>query len=210
MGQRSRKRRRPAAGTGRRAASEAAPAPSRLAERRPAAEAEIEPAAEPAVTEQDRMAARYARGRLKDEQARAALVPLREGERPTAVTVAAIVAVALPLANVAAYAAGARVGDSDNAAGLAIFSAIMFTAAFGMWRARYWAVLGFQVLLGITILVAGLSLAVASNLAAVVLCVVLLVAAGTLFWKLIRAMARMQMPEPPSGERKPPSSDPAA
>ena len=144
------------------------------------------------------MAARYARGRRKDDEARAALVPLAEGERPTAVTVAAIVAVVLPLANVAAGAAGARVGDSDNVVGLVIFSAIMFTAAYGMWRARYWAVLGFQVLLGITALVAGLSLAVASNLEGVVLCVVLLAGAGTLFYKLIRAMARLQMPEPPS------------
>ena len=46
--------------------------------------------------------------------------------------------------------------------------------------------------------VLGLSLAVASNLEGVVLCVVLLAGAGTLFYKLIRAMARLQMPEPPS------------
>lgn len=200
MAQRSRKRRRPASTD---AAGRAEDRESRGGT--DAAVSEPAPAPEPAplVSEQDRMAARYARGRLKDEEARAALVPLREGERPTAVTVAAIVAVLLPLANIAAYAAGARVGDSSNVAGLAIFSAIMFTAAYGMWRARYWAVLGFQVLLGITILVAALSLAVASNLEGVVLCVVLLAGAGTLFWKLIRSMARLQMP-------KPPSHDPAA
>jgi hypothetical protein len=38
---------------------------------------------------------------------------------------------------------------------------------------------------------------VASNLAAVVLCVGILAVCGTLFWKLIRAMARLQMPQRP-------------
>ena len=37
-------------------------------------------------------------------------------------------------------------------------------------------------------------LAVASNVLAVVLCVAVIVPGGFLFWKLIRAMARIQMP----------------
>jgi hypothetical protein len=41
---------------------------------------------------------------------------------------------------------------------------------------------------------ASLSLMLASNLAAVVVCVALIVVAGPLFWMLIRIMARLQAP----------------
>jgi hypothetical protein len=71
----------------------------------------------------------------------------------------------------------------------------MLVAAYGMWRARYWAVMGFQALLAITIVIAGLSLTVASNAAAVALCAAIVGFGGWLFWKLIRAMARLQMPD---------------
>ena len=64
-----------------------------------------------------------------------------------------------------------------------------------MWKARYWAVLGFQALLAITALVGFLSLLVASNVLAVLLSLVVLAGSGVLFYKLIRAMARIQMPE---------------
>ena len=63
-----------------------------------------------------------------------------------------------------------------------------------MWKAKYWAVIGFQALLGITLVIAGLSLPLASNLLAVVLCLSVLVFGGWLFWKLVRALARLQMP----------------
>jgi hypothetical protein len=63
-----------------------------------------------------------------------------------------------------------------------------------MWHSRYWAVLGFQALLGLAILVFALLLAVASNVLAVVLCLAVIGPGGFLFWKLIRAMARIQMP----------------
>ncbi len=86
-------------------------------------------------------------------------------------------------------------GEEPKAGGTILFAAIMLTAAYGMWRAKYWAVLGFQALLAITIVVAGLSLAFASNLAAVALCAAIVGLGGWLFWKLIRALARLQMPE---------------
>ena len=44
----------------------------------------------------------------------------------------------------------------------------MLFAAFFMWRRAYWAVLGFQFLLGISIVSASLSLLVASNVEAVI------------------------------------------
>ena len=63
-----------------------------------------------------------------------------------------------------------------------------------MWRGRYWAVLGFQALLAISIVIAALALLFASNVEAVIRSVLIIVPAGVLFWYLIRAMARMQMP----------------
>jgi hypothetical protein len=56
-------------------------------------------------------------------------------------------------------------------------------------------VLGFEALLGITVAIAALSLLVASNLAAVALCLVIIGLGGWLFWKLVRVMARLQAPE---------------
>ena len=144
----------------------------------------------------ERPARGYARGRERDEAARAALKPLAPGERPLAVTIAAIVAALLAVANIALYAAGWEVtGEDPKPGGVFAFAAILLAAAGGMWLRKYWAVLGFEVLLGITVVYAGLSLLFPSNWQAVVLALSVLAAAGTLFWFLIRAMARIQMPE---------------
>lgn len=115
------------------------------------------------------------------------------------VTVAAILAAVLAAANLVLFAAGTEVnGKETGIAGVLIFVAIMLGAAWGMWRGRYWAVLGFQALLAITLIVVALALVVASNARAVILCLAILVPGGWLFWKLVRAMARIQMPERPS------------
>ena len=138
----------------------------------------------------------YARSRERDEAARASLKPLAPGERPLAVTIAAVVSVLLAISNFAFFAAGWDVtGKDPQPGGVLLFCAILLLAAYGMWRVKYWAVLGFQVLLGITLVYAGLSLLVVSNAWAAVLSVAILGAAGALFWFLIRAMARIQMPE---------------
>jgi hypothetical protein len=136
------------------------------------------------------------RGEAANEAARAELQPLRPGERPPALIAAVVVAAALGIANVALYAAGVDVrGKSPSAAGAIAFAVLMLTAAWGMWDLRYWAVLGFQALLAVTIIIAALSLAVASNLLAVALCLVIIVPGGWLFWKLVRVLARLQMPQ---------------
>jgi hypothetical protein len=67
--------------------------------------------------------------------------------------------------------------------------------AWGLWQARYWAVLGMEALLGLTMLLFGLSLPFANNARAVLVSIGVLVPAAILFWFLIRAMARIQMPE---------------
>jgi hypothetical protein len=143
---------------------------------------------------------RRSRSAARDERARAQLEPLAPGERPTAVTVAAILAACLALANLIAFAAGLEIrGKTPNAFQVAAPAALMLVAAGGMWRGRYWAVLGFEAILGILIVYLAILLAVASNVLAVVVVVALIVPAGFLFWKLVRAMARLQMPAPPGG-----------
>jgi hypothetical protein len=137
-----------------------------------------------------------ARSEARNSEARAKLDPLEPGERPAAVTVAAFVAVGLAVTNIALWTAGVDVrGQHTNAVGVTAFAVLMLAAALGLWRARYWAVLGFEALLGVSIVIAALSLVVASNLAAVLLCVGIIALATPLFWKLVRAMARIQMPD---------------
>jgi len=130
----------------------------------------------------------------RNAEARAQLQPLAEGERPGWVTAAAVLAAAVGVLNIALYLAGVRVKDSTFAGTVGV-GLVLLMAAYGMWRGRYWAVLGFEVLLGVSCVVAALSLLVASNVAGAVRAAIVLVVCGTLFWKLIRAMARIQMPE---------------
>jgi hypothetical protein len=145
----------------------------------------------------------YARGRAKDAAARASLKPLAPGERPTAVTIGAVAAAVLALANLVALAAGWDAGPgSDGGSGQAIAGSLLVTGvlcivAYGMWRARYWAVLGMQTLLAITIIFATLGLVTATGVWAALLLVAIICTAGALFWVLIKAMARIQMPERP-------------
>jgi hypothetical protein len=144
----------------------------------------------------------YSRSRARDDAARAALKPLRPGQRPTAVTVGAIAAAVLALANLIAIAFGYNAGEDtvspgSNVTGSLIAAAVLGLVAYGMWKARYWAVLGMQTLLALTIVVSALGLIQAVNWWAFVLVSLILVLSGTLFWFLVKAMARIQMPERP-------------
>jgi hypothetical protein len=143
------------------------------------------------------MAEAYARGRAKDEEARAGLTPLAPGERPRWVTVAAVVALVLAVANVGA---AAFVEDKPRVAEwrqAALQAVILLVAAAGMWRAKYWAVLGFEVLLAFAAVYGAASLLLASNVQAAVLSLAVMGGAGFLFYKLVREMARIQMPTRP-------------
>ena len=127
----------------------------------------------------------------KADVVREQLVPLEEGERPLAVSIAAIVAGFLVIAYLVAFAIG-----SGNIAAGAPFVVVLAIAAVGMWRGRYWAVLGFQVLLALTLVNGMLFLLIrASDPLAIAGGLVITAAAGTLFWFLVRALARLQMPE---------------
>ena len=148
----------------------------------------------------------YARSRAKNDAARAALKPLAPGERPTAVTVGAIAAVVLAASNVVAMIAGwnSLGGDTDEgraATFTILWSVILLVVAWGMWRSRYWAVLGMQTLLGITLVLASLSLITANSVGSLLILLLILAAAGALFWFLVKAMARIQMPKRPTRAR---------
>lgn len=136
------------------------------------------------------------RGEARDAAIRAQLEPLGPGERPGPVTVAAVVSLLLGLSNIGLVIGGYKLKhDGGGPGGGIVFGVILLVAAAGMWKARYWAVLGFQALLAFTALIGFLSLLVASNVLAAVLSIGVLAGSGVLFYKLIRAMARIQMPQ---------------
>jgi hypothetical protein len=136
------------------------------------------------------------RSELRNAEARAKLVPLRQGERPTVVTVAAVITGALVVLNIAMAIGGYEIqGKKPAIGGVVVFTVLLAAMAWGLWRARYWAVLGMEALLGITMMLFGLALPFASNLRAVLVSVAVLVPSGILFWFLIKAMARIQMPD---------------
>ena len=141
----------------------------------------------------------YARGRAKDDAARARLVPLKEGERPLAVTIAGVVALVLAVGNlVLGYIAGLEIqGEEASPAGVGLFAVVMLVAAYGCFKVRYWAVLGMQALLGLTILLFSLLIIRAESIGALAIGLAVLLGSGTLFWFLIKSMARIQMPQRP-------------
>lgn len=132
----------------------------------------------------------------RDELARAALAPLGEDERPRALLVAIMVAALLALG--IAVSVG-TVHDLQRHGGSipgGLFLALVLGAmAVGMYRRRYWAVLGFEGLLAFQILVTSLALVVASTIVAAVLCLLSIVLGGWLFWNLVRVMGRIQAGE---------------
>jgi len=112
------------------------------------------------------------------------------------VTVAAVVAAALVIANFALAAGGYKIqGQRPAIPGVTVFTLLLMAMAWGLWRARYWAVLGMEALLGITMLLFSLRLPFAANLTTVLISLAVLIPSTTLFWFLIKAMARIQMPD---------------
>jgi hypothetical protein len=138
----------------------------------------------------------YARAEQRNAAVRAQLEPLGPNERPGPLVAAAVVAALLGAANLVALLAGLDVeGEEPSAIGVLVFCAVMFLAAVGLWQRRYWAVLGFEALLGIIVVFFALFLLRASNVLAVVVCVPIICGAGWLFWKLVRVMGRLQAPQ---------------
>jgi hypothetical protein len=144
----------------------------------------------------ERMTRGYARAEQRNQEAREALEPLAEGERPRVVTVGAIVAAIVALSIVGGYVAGVKVnGEVPKLPQVLAPAMIMGIMAWGMWRARYWAVLGFQLILVFLIFSAVYGLALqAATVAQVLATLALLAVAGSFFYFMVKAMARIQMP----------------
>jgi hypothetical protein len=153
--------------------------------------------AAPRTTPRERMEAGYAKAEVRNQATRESLEPLAEGERPTVVTVSAILAALVAISIVVTFAAGVKVnGSTPKLAAVLAPALITGILAWGMWRARYWAVICFQGVLVFLIFCAiyGL-LVIATSVGEFAVTLGLLIVAGTLFWKMVKAMARIQMPD---------------
>jgi hypothetical protein len=142
------------------------------------------------------MARGYAKAEQRNQEAREALQPLAEGERPTVVTIGAVVAALISISIAVGYAAGVEVnGEQPKLPQVVAPAVIMGVMAWGMWHARYWAVLGFQLMLVIVLFSAFFGLLVGvSSVSQALGTVALLAVAGTFFFFMVKAMARIQMP----------------
>jgi hypothetical protein len=132
----------------------------------------------------------------RDEQVRETLEPLGPNERPPALLIAVGLA---GLLAVAVLVGGLTINDLSSRGGSlpgAIFlSAILAALALGMYRRRYLAVLGFEALLALQIILSSLALIVAASLLSAGEYVIALGLGGWLFWKLVRVMGRIQAGE---------------
>ena len=147
---------------------------------------ERQPAAEPAAPEKP----------SKDDIAREALVPLEEGARPLVVTIAAVIATGMAVSTVVLFAIGVEVqGSQSRNVGTLLYAALMTAMATGLWQARYWAVLGFQTLLALLIVIWSLLLVQAETIVGALLAISIVALAGTMFWFMVKALARIQMPD---------------
>jgi hypothetical protein len=132
----------------------------------------------------------------REELLRAELEPLGEDERPPALRVAIAVCALLALAVILGATTVHNLSQHGGSLPGGIFLAVvLLLLALGMYRRRYWAVLGFEALLAFQIIVTSLALIVASTILAAAICVVSIGLGGWLFWKLVRVMSRIQAGE---------------
>lgn len=147
-------------------------------------------------TPRERMERGYARAEERNQEAREALEPLDEGERPLVVTIGAVISALIVLSIVIGYLAGTKVnGEKPAFVQVLAPSLLLGLMAYGMWRARYWAVLGFQLILVFLIFSAVYGLALqAATVGQILATLGLLAVTGTFFYFMVKAMARIQMP----------------
>jgi hypothetical protein len=138
----------------------------------------------------------YAKAEQRNQEAREALAPLAEGERPTVVTIGAVLAGLIAISVVVAYLAGATVNGARPKLPQVLAPALLMgVMSWGMWRARYWAVLGFQLILVFIIFSAVMGLTIrAASVGQVAYFLAVLALTGSLFFFMVKAMARIQMP----------------
>lgn len=145
----------------------------------------------------ERMIEGYAKAEVRNQEAREDLEPLAAGERPTVVTIGAVITGLIAISILVGYLAGVKVdGKRPEIPQVLAPALIMGVMSYGMWHARYWAVLGFQLVLVLVLFSAFIGLiATASTVTEFLGTFLLLAGAGTLFYFMVKAMARIQMPE---------------
>lgn len=112
----------------------------------------------------------------------------------------AVISLALVIANLVLLIlhVTVKVGSQRVSAAQEIpYLIVMSMCAYGLWRNRYWAVLGFMVLLVLTVLLATLALVRVNNAGGAAFALAVIAGGGFLFYKLIRVLSRIQMPRPP-------------
>jgi hypothetical protein len=131
-------------------------------------------------------------GSMRQRQSPQPPPPLGADERPPALLVAVAVCAALAVAVVITAATVHDLSRHGGSLPGALFIAVVLgSLALGMYRRRYWAVLGFEALLAFQIIVTSLALVVASGPVAASVCVVSVALGGWLFWKLVRVLGRV-------------------
>jgi hypothetical protein len=156
------------------------------------------PPAAPAESASD--SSHGSRSEARNAAVRATLKPLAPGERPWPLKIAALIALMIGAGDLVVVIINGsfNVGGAHTApGGVVLFSVLMLICAWGMWQLRYWAVLGFQAILVFVILIFSLLLLRANNLLAFATGVVVVGGGGYLFFKLVRVLSRLQMPERP-------------
>lgn len=145
-------------------------------------------------------APRLTRSERRNAAIRATLTPYRVGERPWSIKIGAVLAAATGGVQLILFLAGVKLkvaGTHPAAGSTIVFALLMFTCAVGMWKMRYWAVLGFMALLGIAVVNFSLALVRVSNLLGLVIALAGIALPGFLFFKLVRVLSRIQMPKYP-------------
>lgn len=152
-----------------------------------------------------RMADRSAKTEAKNQAVRDDLEPLEPDERPGVVTIAALISGLLALGSLIAYIAGAEIATVDdfgtqtgeakpNLFYTVISTGVLAMMAWGLWKARYWAVLGFQTILVLILVVTILALVQVTDVLRGLGLFAVLAIASLLFYRMVKAMARIQMP----------------
>jgi hypothetical protein len=154
------------------------------------------PAGRPASAGRPAPARRHAPAARRARATPAPLLPLGENERPVPLLIAVAVCLALSIGvavgTLTIHDLSRRGGSLPAGLFLACVLALL---ARGMYARRYGAVLGFEALLAFQVIVTSLALVVASTLLAAGICLVSVLLAGWLFWKLVRVMGRIQAGE---------------
>lgn len=148
----------------------------------------------------------------RNAAARATLRPFAPGERPAPAAFAAMLIAAIGLANLLLLALGYQPRESlrNTEAQIAQVAFALGMVGLGtqVWRLRAWALLITQALLAIGALFAFAALVLSPSVANAIGSTIVLAVTGTLFWKLVRVLARAQMPRDLAASHAPTDAPP--